>query len=245
MQRFRLIPMVIFFAGLTLTVKLGALWQDMEIAVFSPAVAEPKAASEPAAKGKAETKHGAEDKSKSEGMKMAKSSSKDAKPDETANSKAENDGAEDGAGEKGFDPAMATDAEVKVLQKLADRRDELNKRSRNIDLRETMLVATERRVKDKIAELKKYQTIIQGLLKKHEGQEEKKYRSLVKIYESMKPKDAARIFEQLEMEVFLNVVERMREVRTAPILANMAPIKAKTLTTALAARRNLPVLAKK
>ena len=48
MQRFRLIPMVIFFAGLTLTVKLGALWQDMEIAVFSPAVAEPKAASEPA-----------------------------------------------------------------------------------------------------------------------------------------------------------------------------------------------------
>ncbi|NQU71079.1 MAG: hypothetical protein HQ514_11050 [Rhodospirillales bacterium] len=176
---------------------------------------------------------------------MAKAASKDAKSGESANSKAENDGAEDGAGEKGFDPAMATDAEVKVLQKLADRRDELNKRSRNIDLRETMLVATERRVKAKIAELKKYQTIIQGLLRKHDGQQEKKYRSLVKIYESMKPKDAARIFEQLEMEVLLNVVERMREARTGPILAKMAPIKAKTLTSALASRRNLPVLAKK
>jgi flagellar motility protein MotE (MotC chaperone) len=243
MQRFRLIPVVIFFAGLTLTVKLGALWQDMDIAIFAPAVAEPKATSEAAAEAKA--KLGAKDGDKSEGSKMAKAASGDAKPGEAANSKMKNDEAEDGADGNGFDPAMATDAEVDVLQKLANRRDELNKRSRNIDLRENMLVATERRVKEKIAELKKYQTIIEGLLRKHDGQKEKKYRSLVKIYESMKPKDAARIFEQLEMEVLLSVVERMREARTGPILAKMAPRKAKALTSALAARNDLPALVKK
>src|SRR3546814_4430099 len=54
--------------------------------------------------------------------------------------------------------------------------------------------------------------------------------SLVKIYESMKPKDAARIFEELDMEVLLEVVERMKERKTAPILAEMNPERAKTVT---------------
>lgn len=232
MRRFRLIPVVIVLAGLTLTVKLGALWQDMELALFTPAVAQSKAAPE--------TEAVAEEPAKSKSTQVARAD-EDAKPEQQSDS----DDKQNVEDEKKFDPALATDAEVEVLQKLAARREELDKRSRDIDLRETMLVATERRVKAKIAELKKYEAIVQGLLIKHDGQQEAKYRSLVKIYESMKAKDAARIFEQLDMKVLLNVVERMREARTGPILAKMAPLKAKALTTALAGRRNLPTLAKK
>jgi len=229
--------MVIFFAGLTLSVKLGAIWQDLEFEFFAPAIAESKTAT------KLETPE--QDKNKpnvaaAEHQKMASAANKDVMSDEAAQSGA--------SGEKEhkivFDPSQVTDAEVEVLQKLAVRRDELDRRSREIDLRDTLLLAMEKRVKAKLGELQKYEAIVQGLLKKHEGEQDAKYRSLVKIYESMKPKNAALIFEELEMDVLLNVVERMRESRTAPILAKMAPKKAKALTMELAARFNLPMLKK-
>jgi flagellar motility protein MotE (MotC chaperone) len=61
----------------------------------------------------------------------------------------------------------------------------------------------------------------------------------VKIYETMKPKDAAPIFEQLEMAILLDVIERMKEAKVAPIIAAMDPQKAKSLTTDLVKRRRL------
>ena len=111
-------------------------------------------------------------------------------------------------------------------------------------MRETLLRATETRIDGKIDELRKIKKTIEGLLKRHDAETEAKMKSLVKIYESMKPKDAARIFEQLDLKVLLDVVERMREARSAPILAKMSAAKAKTLTTALAARRSLPKIGK-
>ena len=57
----------------------------------------------------------------------------------------------------------------------------------------------------------------------------------------MKPKDAARIFEQLDMVVLLDVIERMKERKSAPILAKMKPQRAKEITLELAQRRGLPV----
>jgi flagellar motility protein MotE (MotC chaperone) len=65
--------------------------------------------------------------------------------------------------------------------------------------------------------------------------------SLVKIYENMKPKDAARIFDQLDMDVLLDVVERMKEARVAPILALVNPQRAQDITIQLAERRKLPI----
>lgn len=60
----------------------------------------------------------------------------------------------------------------------------------------------------------------------------------------MKPKYAARIFEELELPILLDVVERMRKAKTASIIAKMTPGKAKKVTTALAHRRSLPKLEK-
>ena len=65
-------------------------------------------------------------------------------------------------------------------------------------------------------------------------------RRLVKIYESMKPKDAARIFAELELSILLDVISRMREQKSASILAAMDPIQAKTVTSELALRNQLP-----
>jgi flagellar motility protein MotE (MotC chaperone) len=51
----------------------------------------------------------------------------------------------------------------------------------------------------------------------------------------MKPKDAAAIFDQLEMPVLLRVARAMSPRKMAPILAAMSTTKAKDLTSSLAA----------
>ena len=136
--------------------------------------------------------------------------------------------------------ASFSPAEVEILQNLAERRQQLDGRARQIEAQEALLNAAERRVQEKIAELKKLEATISGLIRQHDEQGEAQLRSLVKVYENMKPKDAARIFEELEMAVLLGVVERMREAKIAPILASMDPAKAKIVTVELATQRKLP-----
>ncbi|MEO3429447.1 MotE family protein [Pelagibius sp. CAU 1746] len=134
-----------------------------------------------------------------------------------------------------------TDEELVLLQSLSQRREELEQRAREIDEREVLLKAAEQRIDQRIGELERLQASIEALLVEHDEQTEAQMQSLVKIYESMKPKDAARIFEELDMEVLLEVVERMKERKSAPILAKMNPERAKTVTLELAQRRELPL----
>lgn len=130
--------------------------------------------------------------------------------------------------------------ELDVLQKLQERRATLDSRERDIERREALQKAAENQIERKITEMKTLQSTIEGLLRQYNDQEDAKMRSLVKIYENMKPKDAAKIFEQLEMPIMLEVVERMKEQKVAPILAEMDPSKARNLTSELAQRRQMP-----
>jgi flagellar motility protein MotE (MotC chaperone) len=137
------------------------------------------------------------------------------------------------------DPTLYSPADIDVLQKLAQRRAELEAWAGDLAMREQLLKATEGKLEDRLGELKTIQTSIKGLLRQHDQEQEAKLKSLVKIYETMKPKDAARIFEQLEMDILLDVVERMKEAKVAPILSAMNPEKARTVTEELAQRRKM------
>ncbi len=138
------------------------------------------------------------------------------------------------------DPQGFTAAEIELLQGLSLRREAIERREKELVLQEGMLAAAEQRITLKIEELKKLQNSIRALLRQRDEQEEVQLRRLVKIYETMKPAEAARIFEQLELPILLDVFERMREAKAAPVLAVMAPERAKIVTTELAERRQLP-----
>ncbi len=129
------------------------------------------------------------------------------------------------------DPFSLSDEEIDLLQSLAERRKELDLRAYQLEQREVLLLAVERRIDEKVEALKVLRKSIQG-------ETDSQYKSLVKIYENMKPKDAARIFEELDMASLLPVTERMKERKLAPILAKMNTTKAMTLTTQLAQRRD-------
>lgn len=68
-----------------------------------------------------------------------------------------------------------------------------------------------------------------------------RYAELARIYQAMKPKAAAAVFEQLAMDVQVEVAQRMRERSTAAIMASMSPRGAATLTMALA-RKGSPIV---
>ena len=62
-------------------------------------------------------------------------------------------------------------------------------------------------------------------------------KSLVKIYEGMKPDEAAAIFNELDMPILLDVIGKMSERKVALVLANMNPKRARDVTQELADKR--------
>lgn len=131
-------------------------------------------------------------------------------------------------------------SELEVLQSLSARRDELDRREKALVEREALLSAASQEVDAKVAELNKLKGEIEKLLGQQSTMEEERIASLVKIYEAMKPKEAATIFNTLDIDVLLSVVSRMNERRISPILASMDPEKARLVTIRLAEMRKLP-----
>ncbi len=138
------------------------------------------------------------------------------------------------------DPTLLSQTEIELLQRLAARRIELESRASELDQREVLLLAAEERINNKINQLKIFQESIDDLVVKYDEQQERKMQSLVKIYENMKPKDAARIFEELDMVTLLTVAERMKERKLSDIMAKMTPNKARDVTVELSQLRDLP-----
>lgn len=137
-------------------------------------------------------------------------------------------------------PQSFSTSELEVLQSLSKRRDELDAREKAIAQKEALLQAAEQEVDHKIAELNKLKGEIEDLLGKQQTMENDRIESLVKIYENMKPKEAATIFNTLDMTVLLNVISHMNERKVAPIIAAMDPQKARIVTIRLAEQHQLP-----
>jgi flagellar motility protein MotE (MotC chaperone) len=138
------------------------------------------------------------------------------------------------------DPLLLSPAEIEVLQELSQRRTQLDKRAADIDQQQVVLQAAEKRIDEKIAKLQELQKSIQASVDKQNAADDARTQSLVKIYETMKPSDAAQILSQLDMPILLQMLGHMKESKTAPILAAMDPSKAEAITTAMAKRQNPP-----
>lgn len=129
-----------------------------------------------------------------------------------------------------------------LLNELVERRKTLDERENALNQREALVKAAEKQVEQKIAQLTQLRGDIEVLLGKQSEAEESRLNSLVKVYEGMKAKDAATIFNTLDMDILLQVVGRMSERKTSPILAEMDPQRARELTVLLVEQKKLPDL---
>ena len=135
---------------------------------------------------------------------------------------------------------VASASEVDVMNSLSKRRRELDKREGQLTAQGNMIAAAEQRVDAKIAQLKQLQAQITQLLGQRDDAQKAQVAALVKTYSSMKPKDAARIFNSLPDDVLVPVAHDMKSDQLALVLAGMDPLNAKALTVKLANRLVLP-----
>ncbi len=126
-----------------------------------------------------------------------------------------------------------TDAELEVLERLSERRERLLKWEKDLQVKENVLKITEEKIDTKIEELRKLKKDVESSLTEYRKEEDAKTKSLVKIYENMKPKSAADILSKMRVDDIVPLVGKMKEKNAAEVLSKMDPKIAKEVTTRL------------
>ena len=132
-------------------------------------------------------------------------------------------------------PTMSA-GERAVLESLQQRRQELEARAREVEVRDSLLKAAERRIELRLQELKEQEARLTGASSKKDEADAAKFKALVSMYENMKAKEAARIFDRLDLRVLVEVADGMNPRRMSDILGVMTPEAAERLTVELANR---------
>jgi len=160
-----------------------------------------------------------------------------AKPDAAASAAPEKAAAPEGGVAAPADSKSShSPGERAVLESLSQRRQELETRAREIEVRDGLLKAAEKRIEQRLQELKELEARVNGAISKKDEDEAGKFKSLVGMYENMKPKEAAKVFDRLNMRVLVELVNAMNPRRMADILAQMTPEVAERLTLEIATR---------
>ena len=132
-------------------------------------------------------------------------------------------------------PSPASPAEAAIGERIAAQREVLERRARELDLREELIAAAERRLAEREA---KAEAAAQAAAAGGRAgpTPDESLRRLTSLYETMRPKEAARVFDRLTLEVLVPLAETMNPRRLSEIMAVMSAESAERLTIALAMR---------
>lgn len=205
-KNIRLLPFVIFLSVLTLTIKIGNVYDALK----THSLPEFEISSLQAAETETPETAALTSALQSSDYKKDSSNSKDEK-EETA-------------------PNNFTQSEIQILQELAERREILDLRNQEIDKKVMQLKVSEQEIEKRLKQMQEYEQKLKLLVQEYNEKEKEKIMSLVKVYANMKPKDAARIFETLDLEVTVALLKEMKPSVSSAILAQITPTKAKAIT---------------
>ena len=127
-------------------------------------------------------------------------------------------------------------SERAILERLQARRQELEQRAREIDIRESLLKAAEMRIESRVDEMKAIEAKTSAVNDQKAEAENARFKGIVTMYEGMKPKDAAKVFDRLEMPVLIEIASQIAPRKMSDILGLMQTDAAERLTVELARR---------
>lgn len=136
--------------------------------------------------------------------------------------------------------AGLSQAEVQVLQALGERRAALDARGEQLETQDALMLAAEQRLNERLAELRQLETTVNDLLGHLDEAQEQRIAGLVDVYQRMRAKDAATVFDGLDDDVLVQVASRMRQANLAEVMGRMNPERARALTQMLADRARPP-----
>ncbi len=204
-QQFRILPMVIFMAVLMLSVRLNNIFDLLKNPYANRlSISQSLAFAE---------------------EKNAKETSELTNILENGTSAATDSATGTPAPNTGF-----TQSEIMILQELAERREALDIRSREIDKKAVQLKVAEQEIDKRLKQLQEHEQKLRKLIQEYNDKERAKINALIKVYSSMKPKDAARIFNTLDIDVTVALLKDMKPSTSSAILAQMDAQKAKEIT---------------
>ena len=131
---------------------------------------------------------------------------------------------------------ITSPGERAVLERLQTRRQELDTRNRELEMRENLLKVAEKRLEAKVSELRNTESRVNTAMGTRDKVEAERFKSIITMYENMKAKDAARIFDRLDMKILVDVSTQMNPRKMSEILGQMSPDTAERLTVELANR---------
>jgi flagellar motility protein MotE (MotC chaperone) len=127
-------------------------------------------------------------------------------------------------------------SERAILERLQSRRQELDARAREIEIRESLMKAAEKRIESRVDEMKSMEAKASAASEQKNEADNARFKGLVTMYEGMKPKDAARVFDRLEMSVLIEIASQMAPRKMSDVMGLMSPEAAERLTVELARR---------
>jgi len=129
----------------------------------------------------------------------------------------------------------AAGSQEAVIARLGARRTELDSREAEIEMRLALVEAAEKRIAERTTALEALEARVKALVEAKKASDDSQFNAIVAMYETMKPKEAAAIFDELEMPVLLRVASAVTPRKMALIMARMQPQRAKELTASMAA----------
>lgn len=237
-SRVRVLPLLLIFAALAFAVRLG----DFMVGVgeYSTAYAQHEASEDPADPADPAQMLPDEMEHPMDVSDTGMDKDTDAEmPGDEMGGDASNEGMEkwQDSSEDSFD---YSDTNVELFRDLAERRRNLEKREKELAMKEALLNAAQKELDQKVRELTAIRDEMRDMMKEQDEASNQRIESLVKVYEGMKAKDAARIFNTLDLDVLVDVMGKMSERKLSPILAQMDPERARTITLMLVQSNTLP-----
>ena len=133
-------------------------------------------------------------------------------------------------------PQSVSPSERAILERLQARRQELEQRAREVEIRENLLKSAEKRIEGRVDEMKATEAKISTATGQKAEQDAARFKGIITMYENMKPKDAAKVFDRLEMSVLYEIASQIAPRKMSDILGLMQPEAAERLTVELARR---------
>ncbi len=145
------------------------------------------------------------------------------------------------AGAKGAagKPGQCTSPDL-LLQSVAQERALIARQKAALDKRSAQIDLADQALKAESARLGGLRDKIKALLQKAGSAHQADVQRLVKLYQAMKPADAARILNDMDIAVTVTVLATMNERNAAPIMAQMSPVRARAVSQIILERSKLP-----
>ncbi|MGC1504542.1 MAG: hypothetical protein WA782_10430 [Sulfitobacter sp.] len=132
------------------------------------------------------------------------------------------------------------DTPEEILQSLMRERELVALQKAEIEKRQAEIALSEERLLVEKASLTELKTSIEELLARVEASQTDDLDRLISFYSNMKPADAARIIDDLDIETTIMVLGTMNPRTAAPIMAKVSPVRARAVSKIILERSQLP-----